>query len=140
MAPALLANLLITTVLVGLIWTVQVVHYPLFRRVGPDGWAAYHAEHGRRIAWLVAPLMSAEVVAAAWLLVAPPDGLPPWLSLAAALPVVLVWAVTAGVAVPLHARLERQFDTRAIAWLVRINWVRTLAWTARGVLLVLAVA
>ena len=74
MKPALLANLAVTFTLVGLIWTIQVVHYPLFARVGVDAFARFHAEHNARITVLVGPLMCAEVACAAWLVAVTPPG------------------------------------------------------------------
>ena len=57
-----LAHLVSTLVMVGVIWTVQVVHYPLFAGVGADGWSAYEAAHQSRITLVVGPLMVAELV------------------------------------------------------------------------------
>jgi hypothetical protein len=34
----------------------------------------------------------------------------------------------------MHARLGQGADEAALRRLVRTNWIRTLAWTARGVL------
>lgn len=39
------------------------------------------------------------------------------------------------VQVPLHARLAEHHDADAIRRLIVSNWVRTVAWTARGVVL-----
>ncbi|HEX2205610.1 MAG TPA: hypothetical protein VHG91_20025 [Longimicrobium sp.] len=47
----------------------------------------------------------------------------------------MVWLSTALLQVPMHGRLERGFDAAAHRRLVATNWVRTVAWTARGVLL-----
>jgi hypothetical protein len=51
-----------------------------------------------------------------------------------------IWLSTFGLQVPLHRRLELGFDDDAHAALVRTNWIRTLAWTARGLLLLVLVA
>ena len=37
----LLANLAATWTMVGMIWIVQIVHYPLFNRVGLEGFPRY---------------------------------------------------------------------------------------------------
>lgn len=37
-----------TWFMVGLIWFVQLVHYPLFARVGRGGFAAYEGAHSWR--------------------------------------------------------------------------------------------
>lgn len=123
-----------TLALVGLIWTIQIVHYPLMADVGEDAFAGYHARHERAITWIVAPLMLTELVTSAWLVLASPVPLDALLTGAGLVLVLIVWGMTAFVAVPLHARLGRGFDAAVHERLVRTNWVRTLAWSARGVL------
>ena len=59
------ANLACAWFLAGLIWTIQVVHYPLFSRVGREGFAAYEQAHSGMITPLVGPVMLAELAAAA---------------------------------------------------------------------------
>jgi hypothetical protein len=49
--------------------------------------------------------------------------------------VLLVWASTVLVQMPLHGRLGREGHVPAlVAALVRSNWPRTALWTARAVL------
>ena len=54
---ALLLQLGTTLPLVGLIWFVQVVAYPLFARVAVADFLAYHESHSRLITYVVGPLM-----------------------------------------------------------------------------------
>lgn len=136
----LLVHVAATLVGVGVIWVVQVVHYPLFARVGEAAWPGYHAGHVRRITWVVGPAMSVEGVTGALLVLAPPDGVGRALPLAGLVLVALVWASTWLLQVPLHRRLEGRVDAAAIARLVAGNWIRTALWTARGVLVLVMVA
>ena len=53
--------------LTGLIWTIQIVHYPLFEQVGEDRFVRYHERHMRRITWVAGPLMLIEAGSAALL-------------------------------------------------------------------------
>lgn len=124
------AHALATCIMVGLIWFVQIVHYPLFARVGRDAFAAYEAEHQRRTTLVVAPTMFVEVGTAALLLFALPTNVTAWIG---AVLLAVVWASTFFVQVPLHTRLSQAWDDRLGRALVRTNWVRTLAWSARGV-------
>ncbi len=128
-----------TWALVGLIWVVQVVVYPGFARVGGGAFVDYHADYTRRVTYVVAPLMGVELLGALYVVARPPAFLAPieaWAGLAL---VVTCWVSTAAVQVPLHARLGEGRDEARIRRLVRGNWVRTLAWTARGLgLLVVA--
>jgi len=50
---------------------------------------------------------------------------------------VVVWASTFTIQVPLHARLSTGFDENVWRRLVNTNWVRTIAWTGRGVIALL---
>jgi hypothetical protein len=135
------ANLTVAAALAGLIWTIQLVHYPLFARVGAADWTAYEAEHQRRITWLAAPLMLLDVgLAAALVLAGGPFAGLRWAALALA---VATYAATGLVFSPLHGRLGRAHDPALIARLVAWNRWRTAAWTARTALaiwLVLALA
>ena len=128
----LLAHVVSTLTLVGVIWIVQVVHYPLFAGVGAAGWSAYEAGHQSRITFVVGPLMVLELATAVWLVLQRPEGLPAWAVLTGLVLVGLLWASTAFVQVPLHAALGGTFDADAHARLVATNWIRTVLWTARG--------
>ena len=122
-----------TWFMVGLIWFVQIVHYPLFARVGVDGWSGYSASHQARTTMVVGPVMLVEFATAAALLVIAPG----ILSVAGAVLLGLVWASTFFVQVPLHSRLERGHAPALVRRLVATNWLRTGLWTARGVLALL---
>jgi hypothetical protein len=131
-----LTNLASTLLMAGVIWIVQVVHYPLFARVGASGFAAYEAEHASRITYVVGPLMVVELATSVLLLWARPARMPVAAVLLGIALVATVWVSTFLVQVPLHATLSRGFDGKAHATLVVTNWVRTAAWTARGALVI----
>ena len=130
MTSILIAHAAVTWALVGLIWTIQLVHYPLFRYVDPAAWRDFHAQHARRITLLVGLLMPVEVLLVAVLLVKAPS-LASW---AGAALVAVIWLSTALLQVPLHQRLDQGCDATAHARLVSTNWIRTVAWTLRGVI------
>ncbi len=120
----------VTWALVGLIWTIQMVHYPLFAQVGPEHFVAYHRRHTREITLVVGPLMLAELVTAALLVLE--GNRDPWLL--ASLPLLaLIWISTGFVQIPLHNTLTSGFDAHAHRRLVTTNWWRTAAWSARGI-------
>jgi len=131
-----LAQVASTLVLVGLIWVVQCVHYPLFSRVGRAQFAAYHHEHGRRITTVVGPLMIVEMISALMLFFYRPAFVPVFAAWLGAGLLALAWLSTAFLQVPRHAVLAHGFDDRAFRFLVRSNWLRTAAWTLRGSLVV----
>ena len=123
-----------TLLLVGLIWTIQLVHYPLMDGVGTEAFGRYHQRHTQRMRWLVAPLMLTELVTSALLLLSPPASVPPILPWVGFGLVLCIWAATALLAVPAHRRLAEGFDPAVHARLVGANWLRTIAWSVRGIL------
>ena len=137
---ALLLQLGTTLPLVGLIWFVQVVAYPLFARVAAADFLAYHASHSRLITYVVAPLMLGELASAIAWLIWPLRGVSPAVAWVGAALAVAAWAATMFVSVPQHTILARGFDPRAHDLLVVTNWIRTAAWTARGAILLWVVA
>jgi hypothetical protein len=140
MRELLLAHAAATLAMAGLIWFVQVVHYPLMARVDAAGFAGYERSHARRTTWVVAPLMLVEAGLALLFVVRPPANVPvaqAWIGVGL---VALLWASTAALQVPLHHRLARGFDQEAHRRLVASNWIRTAAWSVRGALALLWLA
>lgn len=136
----LVAHAASTLMMTGLIWFVQVVHYPLFARVGGTEFSVYAAQHQRLTTTIVGPLMLVEALTAAWLAIRPPEGVSPWLPLAGLGLVALLWLSTAFIQVPFHRRLCLGFDARVGRRLVRTNWLRTAAWSARSAIALVLLA
>jgi len=126
--------------MIGIIWFVQVVHYPLFSRVGADGYPAYHSAHSRLTTFVVVPPMLLELGTGVWLAIHPPSYFPPALAWSGLALIVAIWLSTMLLQVPMHGRLERGFDAGAHRRLVLGNWVRTVAWTARGIIVLVVFA
>lgn len=125
-------HLMLTCALIGLVWTVQVAVYPLFDRVGSDGFARWHEHYTTRIGLVVGPLMLAELGTGAWLLWRGGRDTGVLISLAL---LAIVWLSTALIQVPLHNHLSLGFDAATHRRLVCTNWLRTAAWTLRGICL-----
>ena len=130
----LLANLSTTLFMVGVIWFVQVVHYPLFSRVGGEGFALYSEVHSRLTTYVVGPPMLAEAATALLLVFRRPAEIPSWSALVGLALVGMIWASTALLQVPRHTALGSGFDRAALSGLVLTNWLRTVAWSVRGAL------
>ncbi len=130
----LIAHFAATWYMIGLIWFVQIVHYPLFASVPTEGFAAYENLHTRATSYVVIPPMLVELALAFFFLVRRPENLPLWAAVAGAALVVVIWLSTFLLQVPQHATLGNGFDARAHAVLVATNWLRTAAWTGRGII------
>ena len=131
---ALLLQAAATLAMVGLIWFVQVVHYPLFSRVGGNEFSAYERAHQALTSVVVIPLMLVEALTATLLLWIRPEGVAILPAIVGIVLVAVVWASTFFWQVPAHAKLEASFNESTHRWLVRSNWVRTAGWTGRGML------
>lgn len=130
-----LGQLAATLYMTGLIWFVQVVHYPLFDGVGRAGFAAYEQRHSVLTTWVVAPPMLLELAAALMLLWNRPSWLPVSAVSAGLVLLAVIWLSTYIIQVPCHSRLVAGFDEAVHQRLVISNWIRTFAWTARSALL-----
>ncbi|MEM6688552.1 MAG: hypothetical protein AAF664_03940 [Planctomycetota bacterium] len=131
---AFILNLIATWYMVGLIWMVQIVHYNLFDRVGSDVFAAYEADHNRLITPIVGLPMLVEIATAAYLCFNAPEGTTRNSMIAGMVMLGLIWISTAALSVPYHGKLMHGFDADAYRGLVSTNWIRTILWTARGLL------
>ncbi|GJM25662.1 MAG: hypothetical protein DHS20C16_20770 [Phycisphaerae bacterium] len=132
----IVAHAVSTMMMTGLIWFVQLVHYPLMGHVGESGFADYEAQHTRRTTWIVAPLMLVELLSASALLVCINSDSGRMLAGVGFAFVVLNWVSTAFIQVPCHRKLTEGFDANAVDRLVATNWIRTVAWTLRAVIVV----
>lgn len=121
-----------TLTMVGLIWFVQIVHYPLLARFGSDTSIDVAEEHQRRTGYVVALPMAIEGLTTLALLADAPDAVwPGWPWIGAVL-LAIVLGSTIFLSVPLHARMARAHDIDTGRRLVLTNWPRTIGWTARG--------
>jgi hypothetical protein len=113
----------------GLIWTIQLLHYPAFHEVEASRFGLFHASHSRKITYIVGPVMILELGSGVTLLFLHEVY---WINLGFLL---LIWLATAFVSVPAHNRLSEGKDAAVIDRLVRTNWYRTSLWTLRLLLL-----
>lgn len=129
-----------TWAMVGVIWIVQLVHYPLLGQTSALAPATSAQDHQRRITWVVGPFMAVEGATALVLLVRRPDTMSASSAWVAAVLLGIALASTVLIQVPQHSKLAIGHDAAVVRDLLRFNWIRTAAWTARGVLLAGVVA
>ncbi|MBS0198349.1 MAG: hypothetical protein JSR77_16475 [Planctomycetes bacterium] len=128
----LLAHAGSTWGMVGLIWFVQIVHYPLMGDVHAEAFPAYERRHQQLTTLVVAPLMLIEAASALTIVFLPSPSTPlRWFGLFL---LAAVWASTFFIQVPLHTALSQGFETVVWRRLVVTNWVRTVVWSVRGML------
>lgn len=117
----------------GLIWIVQLVHYPSFAFVEPKRFKRFELFHATRISLIVMPLMALELFSACFLLFSEPSMPDPLIVSNAAL--ALIWLSTLCLSIPAHYKLSKGWNEKTISWLVKTNWPRTILWSARLIIL-----
>lgn len=115
----------------GIIWFVQLVQYPMLHLSSGSDHAAGHREYTRRMGLAVGPVMLLELVLQVMWVVTRPGPQ----SVTGAVLLFIIWASTFFLQVPCHRDLEEHYDPESHKELVRSNWIRTFAWTARAFLL-----
>ena len=129
------AHLFSTLFMTGAVWFVQVVHYPFFRHLRAEDGPQASRFHRKRTGWILGPVMILELVTAVMLLSSSwvtQYGNYLWLNLGLLL---VIWAVTFLKFVPIHHLLTEAYNPGAVNALVRLNWVRTILWSFRSILL-----
>ena len=140
MTLVLSLQLFSTLYMVGVIWFVQIVHYPLLAQVTPSVFTRYEQSNVRHTGWVVTPVMLIEATTSVLLVWLRPPHLSMLLAWGGLGLLTLIWASTFYLQVPQHQKLLGGFDAKAHRRLVRSNWIRTLAWSARGVIVLVMAA
>ncbi|MBE17585.1 MAG: hypothetical protein CMH79_02375 [Nitrospinae bacterium] len=123
-----ISNLSLTLIMSGIIWFVQLIHYPLFSKTNSNNFHSFHSEHTKRTTWLVAPLMIAEALICTILFIKMPT-----ITTSIGLSILfLIWTCTFFVQLPIHNKLNKEFNTKLVHKLIKSNWIRTISWTVRA--------
>lgn len=131
------AQLVACCFMTGLIWVIQLVHYPSFSYAARESFTAFHEFHATRITWIVGPVMTLELITAVALCLSGASSPFWWLNLGG---VLAIWASTAFLSVPYHNQLAAGFNPEAANALVTTNWPRTVLWTVRTLAIAIVMA
>lgn len=124
-------HIALTAIMTGVIWVIQLVHYPSFHYVNMVVYTKFQKFHMFRISFIVMPVMILEIITAMLFFVFSSS----WLYILNMFLLVLIWLSTALLSVPCHTRLEKAYSYDDVDKLVKTNWPRTLLWSTRLVLL-----
>ena len=109
-----------------LIWVVHWMVYPSFYYFAKSELVEWHSRYAPRMGRVAAPLMIAQLLGYSFLLV---EDFSVWNCIKGLL-VMATWGMTIGIFVPLHAKIaSTHFDNTDLDRLVRLNFIRALAWT-----------
>ena len=128
----MIANALSAAVMTGLIWFVQVVHYPLLAVVPVEAARETAVQHQSRTSRVVMAPMAVEGVTSLWLMFDRPAVVEWWLAWLGGTCVAVALASTVLLSVPRHGRMAAEPTATIGRELVVTNWPRTVAWTAHA--------
>ena len=129
----LIIHLIATSVMVGVIWIIQLVHYPSFHFIELKQYTTFQRFHMSRISYMVIPAMLTELFTLI-LIVISMDQIDT-LVLASAILLIFIWLMTAVFFSGVHQKLTLGYDQTVVDKLVKLNWGRTLLWTLRLLLI-----
>ena len=125
----LIIHLIATSVMVGVIWVIQLVHYPSFHFIDIKQYTTFQRFHMSRISYVVIPAMLTELFTLILIIISM-DQIDT-LVLASAILLIFIWLMTAVFFSGVHQKLTLGYDQTVVDKLVKLNWGRTLLWTLR---------
>ena len=129
----LLGHLIFTSIMTGVIWVIQIVHYPSFHFIEKELYTAFQKFHMNKISIIVIPIMLAELITGMMLFL-DKSSKSPFLIISFVI-LVLIWLITGVFFSEAHNELMTGYQELVVNQLVVMNWIRTLLWTLRLLLL-----
>ena len=129
----LILHLIATSVMVGVIWVVQLVHYPSFHFIESKQYTTFQRFHMSRISYVVVPAMLTELSTLIFLIIFM-DQIDTLVTVSGLL-LIIIWLMTAVFFSGAHQKLTSGYDKTVVNNLVKLNWGRTLLWTLRLLLI-----
>ena len=129
----LLGHLIFTSIMTGVIWVIQIVHYPSFHFIEKELYTSFQKFHMNKISIIVMPIMLAELITGIMLFL-DKSSKSPFLSISILI-LVLIWLITGVFFTKAHNELIAGYQELVVNQLVAMNWIRTLLWTLRLLLI-----
>ena len=120
----ILFNIIINSILVGVILMTQFVNYPLFKSIKSD-FTNYHKQYTERMGYVVAPLMVIELILVTYITLHHKENL---FVIFIFLLTIIIWASTFFIQVPIHNTLSKKKEKNKIIKLHKSNYIRTICW------------
>ena len=125
-------HFLSTSLMVGIIWVIQLLHYPAFHFIKESNYVKFQHFHMQRISFIVVPVMILELFSAFMLVYYLRSNL-----LTICLIILLfIWLITFVFFTKLHQSLLDGYNKTIVDKLVKINWSRTILWSLRLIILI----
>ena len=118
-----------TSLMVGVIWIMQLVHYPSFNFINIEEYKSFQEFHMKRISLIVIPAMILELTSGVLIFwIYQTDNIFFNISLFC---LFFIWFLTAILFSKMHQKLTLGYQISIVTKLVNLNWLRTISWTLR---------
>ena len=126
-------HLIATSMMVAIIWIVQILHYPTFLFIDKKQYTGFQQFHMNKISYIIIPIMAVELFTGLGILfIIQKQQIPFYVSLVI---LILIWVITGLLFTKYHSDLSKKYNKETILQLIQFNWIRTLLWTIRFALL-----
>jgi len=134
----LLLNLFATIWVTAVMWFVQIAHYPSFKFISTESFGEFIRAHMNiSIVVLSIPII-VELITTLLLIKKPTIGTKPLLFKACLILLGIGLLSTVAIQTPNLSILKRGYHEVAHTTLVWSNWIRTIVWSAKGTVLMMA--
>ena len=125
-------HFLSTSLMVGIIWVIQLLHYPTFHFIKESDYVEFQHFHMQRISFIVVPVMIIELLSGFMLVYYFRSNL----LILCLIILLVIWLITFVFFTKLHQSLLDGYDKIIVDKLVQINWSRTVLWSLRLIILI----
>ena len=125
-------HFLSTSLMVGIIWVIQLLHYPAFHFIKEIDYVEFQHFHMQRISFIVVPVMIIELLSGFMLVYYFRSNL----LILCLIILLVIWSITFVFFTKLHQSLLDGYDKIIVDKLVQINWSRTVLWSLRLIILI----
>ena len=125
-------HFLSTSLMVGIIWVIQLLHYPTFHFIKQSDYVEFQHFHMQRISFIVVPVMIIELLSGFMLVYYFRSNL----FILCLIILLVIWLITFLFFTKLHQSLLGGYDKIIVDKLVQINWSRTILWSLRLIVLI----
>ena len=125
-------HFLSTSLMVGIIWVIQLLHYPTFHFIKESDYVEFQYFHMQRISFIVVPVMIIELLSGFMLVYYFRSNL----LIFCLIILLVIWSITFVFFTKLHQSLLGGYDKIIVDKLVQINWSRTVLWSLRLIILI----
>ena len=118
--------------LVSLVFMTQFITYPTFLHIDKDKFSEYHRKYVNNISFIVAPVMLIELLTLSLIAYFSSE----FLIIKSLILLLVIWLTTFFIMIPSHNRISKSFNKKEIISLTNYNWVRTILWSFKLLLII----